>query len=262
MREILLLKNYIPVLITILSITLIKMANSAENKTLTMCVSHFPPHQIVLPGQIPTGENIATTTHFFNKLGFTIRFTQNNSFWRCLGMLKAGKVDLMSGLLDAPERRDFAHLLAYSSLAKKSIYVNKNGPEISKFSDLKGLKVAVLKDIKQFKQFDNAPADYFEKVYVNDMPAAFRVLAAGKVDVVISTDFSELDKFRKQITQEIKEITIDLDETALLFIGLSKKSKIAYLAPKFAELSKEMYENNEFKQVIKDFKANNPEHYN
>ena len=115
---------------------------------------------------------------------------------------------------------------------------------------------------QQFKQFDNAPADYFEKVYVNDMPAAFRVLAAGKVDVVISTDFSELDKFRKQITQEIKEITIDLDETALLFIGLSKKSKIAYLAPKLAELSKEMYENNEFKQVIKDFKANNPEHYN
>lgn len=164
--------------------------------------------------------------------------------------------------LNAPKRRDFAHLLAYSSLAKKSIYVNKNGPEISKFSDLKGLKVAVLKDIKQFKQFDNAPADYFEKVYVNDMPAAFRVLAAGKVDVVISTDFSELDKFRKQITQEIKEINIDLDETALLFIGLSKKSKIAYLAPKLAEISKEMYENNEFKQVIKDFKANNPEHYN
>ncbi|ASP46525.1 hypothetical protein B5D82_01280 [Cognaticolwellia beringensis] len=255
------LTKYILVLLVILLTTQANIANSAENKTLTMCVTHFPPYQIILPGQTPIGENIAATTYFFNKLGFTIHFTQNNSFWRCLGMLKAGKVDIMSGLLDAPARRKFSHLFVYGSLDKKSFYVKKNGPNINEFSDLKGLKVAVLKGVKQFKQFDNAPNGYFEKVYVNDMSAAFRVLAAGKVDVVISTDFNDLENYKKNMTQEFKEFTVNLDGTSLLFIALSKTSKVAHLAPKFTDLSEKMYKNNEFYKVISDFKIKHPTYY-
>jgi len=237
--------------------------NDNTNQYLTMCVSHYPPHQIVLPDQTPTGENIAAATYFFNKLGFSLRFTQNNSFWRCLAMLKAGKVDIMSGLLDAPERREFAHLLAYSALNKKLFYVNKNNLNISTFSDLKGLKVAVLRGIKQFKQFDNAPDGYLKKVYVSDLDAAFRVLVAGKVDVVISTDFFDLDKFKNQAnaTQEIAEVVVKLDDSSLLFTGLSKKSKVAHLVPKFTELSKVLYKNGEFQKVIDEFKLKHPEYY-
>ena len=181
-----------------------------------MCVSHFPPYQIVKPNQAPIGENIAATSYLFNKLGYEIQYTKDNSIWRCLGMLKAGKVDVMSGLLDAPERREFAHLLVYGSLSKKSLYVNQNGPTITKFADLKGLKIAVLKGIKQFEKFDNAPDDYFEKVYVNDMAAAFRVLAAGKVDVVISTEFNELEKFQNSSNKSMKKVTVDLDDALSL----------------------------------------------
>lgn len=228
-----------------------------------MCVSHYPPHQVVLPDQTPIGENIAAATYFFSKLGFSIRFTQNNTFWRCLAMLKAGKVDIMSGLLDAPERREIAHLLAYSSLNKKLFYVNKPNLNIRKFSDLKGLRVAVLRGIKQFKQFDNAPEGYLTKVYVSDLDAAFRVLAAGKVDVVISTDFFDLALFKNQAenSQEIKEIIVKLDDSSLLFTALSKKSKVAHLAPKFTELSKTLYNNGEFQRVINEFKLKHPEYY-
>lgn len=237
------------------------MAFGTEEKVLTMCVSHFPPHQVVLSGQPPVGENIAATTYLFNKLGFKVRFTQDNSFWRCLGMLKAGKVDIMSGLLDAPERRDFAYLFPYSLLNKKSFYVKNNGPNISEFSDLKGLKIGVLKGIKQFEQFDNAPDGYFEKVYVNDIAAAFRVLAAGKVDVFISTDFNDVEKFKGPNNQQIKKITLALDDASLLFIGLSKKSKVAHLANKFDKLSQKLHANNEFQQIINDFQINHPEYY-
>lgn len=255
------LTKYSTALIFILSIAQIDMAYGAEDKFLTMCVSHFPPHQIVLPGQTPIGENIAATTYLFNKLGYKVLFTENNTIWRCLGMLKAGKVDIMSGLLDSPERRNFAHLLVYSSLHKKSFYVKEGGPTISGFADLKGLKIAVLKEIKQFEKFDNAPDTFFEKVYVNDMAAAFRVLVAGKVDVVISTDFNDLDKYIPPNNHEIREITITLDDASFLFIGLSKKSKIAHLAKDFTQLSQELYSNNEFKHVINDFRIKHPEHY-
>lgn len=248
-------------MLVILSITQAKIAFADEKQSLTMCVSHFPPHQIVLPGQSPIGENIAATAYFFNKLGYKIHFTQDNSIWRCLGMLKAGKVDVMSGLLDAPERRKFAHLLVYSSLNEKSFYINKNGPNINSFTDLKGLRVAVLKGIKQFEQFDNAPDGYFEKVYVNDMAAAFRVLAAGKVDVVVSTDTNDLEKYQSTGNNDIKKITVNLDDAALLYIALSKKSKVAHLAKDFDQLSKKLYNNNEFEQVINDFKQQHPEHY-
>ena len=93
------------------------------------------------------------------------------------------------------------------------------------------------------------------------MSAAFRVLAADKVDVVISTDFNDLEKYKKDMTQEIKETTVNLDDTSLLFIALSKKSKFAHLAPKFAELSEKMYKNNEFYKVISNFKIKHPDYY-
>ena len=234
-----------------------------ENKQLTMCVSHYPPYQVVAPGKSPIGENIAVTHYFFKQQGFTIQHTENNTFWRCLAMLEAGKVDIMSGLLDAPERREFAHLFAYSSLNEKSFYVNDKNLKISSFADLKGLKVAVIRDIKQFKQFDNAPDGFFEKVYVSDLDAAIRVLAAGKVDVFISTNFLYLNKIKNQAkeNQNIEEIKVKLDNHALLFTALSKKSKFAHLAPEFAKLSKTMYENGEFKQIIHEFKLNYPEYY-
>jgi polar amino acid transport system substrate-binding protein len=240
-----------------------EIIEKGSDKQLTMCVTNYPPYQITSPKQVPIGENIAVTTHFFNSLGFTIRFTKDNSFWRCLAMLETGKVDLMSGLLDAPERRDFAHLFSYSSLNEKSFYVKNKNLKISKFSDLKGLKVAVLRGIKQFKQFDNAPDDYLEKVYVTDLDAAIRVLAADKVDVFISTDFLHLKRFKDKTkaTQHIEEIIVKLEDSALLFTGLSKKSKAAYLAPKFSELSKSMHESGEFKKIINKFKMNYPEYY-
>lgn len=237
--------------------------NKTENQALTMCVAHYPPHQIVLPEQPPIGENIAATTYLFKKLGFTLRFTQDNSFWRCLAMLKAGKVDIMSGLLDAPERREFSHLFVYGSLNKKLFYVNKQNINISTFSDLKGLRVAVLRGIKQFKQFDNAPKGYLKKVYVSDLDTAFRVLVAGKVDVVISTDFFDLEKYKSQVdgTQEIAEVIVKLDDSSLLFTALSKKSKVAHLAPKFTELSNTLYKNGKFEQVMNEFKIKHPEYY-
>jgi len=234
-----------------------------EKKALTMCVSHYPPYQVVLANQAPIGENIAVTTSFVNQLGFAIRFTKNNSFWRCLAMLKAGKVDLMSGLLDAPERRDFAHLFAYSTLNDKKFYVNRKDLNISTFSDLKGLRVAVLRGVKQFKEFDDAPEEYLKKVYVTDLDAAFRVLAAGKVDVVMSTDYLELENFKNQVqnTLEIKEFTLDLGNSSLLFTALSKKSKVAHLAPKFAELSKKLNKKGEFRKIINTFKKEYPQYY-
>jgi ABC-type amino acid transport substrate-binding protein len=259
----LLLKFFILALFTISSAVQAEIMEKSSDKQLTMCVTHYPPYQITSPEQAPIGENIAITTHFFNTLGFTINFTKNNSFWRCLAMLEAGKVDLMSGLLDAPERRDFAHLFSYSSLNEKSFYVKNKNLNISRFSDLKGLKVAVLRGIKQFKQFDNAPDGYLEKVYVSDLDAAIRILAAGKVDVFISTDFLYLKKFKDKTkaTQEIEKIIVKLDDSALLFTGLSKKSKVAHLAPKFSKLSKVMHESGEFKKIINKFKMEYPEYY-
>ena len=237
--------------------------NEKAAQPLTMCVSHYPPHQVVLPDQAPMGENIAAASYFFNKLGYTLSFTANNSFWRCLAMLEAGKVDLMSGLLDAPERRDFAHLFVYSTLNEKSFYVNNPDLNITSFSDLKGLKVAVLRGVKQFTQFDNAPEGFLKKVYVSDLDAAFRVLEAGKVDVVIATDFFDIEKFKNRTIApaKIKEVVVQLDDSSLLFTALSKKSKVAHLAPKFSQLSRTLYKNGEFKRVIREFRAKHPEYY-
>ena len=257
------LYKYIFVLIISLISTQATAIEKAESKKLTMCVTHFPPYQVVVEGEKPIGENIAATTHLFSKLGFTINFMKANSFWRCMAMLKTGKADLMSGLLDAPERREFAHLLAYGSLDKKIFYVNKKNANISTFSQLKGLRIAVLREVKQFSLFDNAPDGFFTKVAVSDLDAAFRVLAADRLDVVISTDFFDLEKFKNGVdgAEEIVEISVAIEGGSLLFTALSKKSQASQFAPELNALAKEMFKTGEFQKIIDEFKIKHPEYY-
>lgn len=232
-------------------------------KTLTMCIDHYPPLQIIHPDGRATGENIELTRMLFATLGYRLEFTGNVPFKRCLQWLKEGDVDLMTGLLDAPERQQDYHMFLYDDHTVKSFFVLHDGPQITGFSQLSGLNIAVVRGARQFQRFDEAPAELFSKTYVSSLSAAFGMLSRGRVDAVVCTDYygNNVINSHPEFKSKIVKSPYEVVDGTKVYIALSRKSEYADHAALFARTANEMYQSGKFKQFVQDFQARHPEYY-
>lgn len=238
-------------------------AMSQEDDTLTMCIDHYPPLQVVLEDGKATGENVEIGRAFLERLGYDIKFTTDIPFKRCLQWLKEGVVDLMVGLLDSEDRQRDYHMFLYDDYTVKGFFVNNAGLEIKAFEDLAGLNIAVVRGSRQFQEFDNAAEGYFNKVYVNTLPAAFGMLSRGRVDAVVCTDYygENVIKSHPDFESKIRQAEYEVVNGTKVFIALSRKSKHANNLSNFESLADQMFHAGEFKKMIDDFKTNNPQYY-
>lgn len=233
------------------------------DKTMTMCVDHYPPLQVIQANREATGENVEITKALVNKLGYTLDFTPDTPFLRCLLWLEDGKVDLVAGILDSPQRRKDFHLFLYDDLTIKTFFVKQGGIKINTFSDLQGLSIGVVRGVKQFAQFDDAPKNFFSLVEVNTLPAAFGMLSMGRVDAVLATDY-----YGQHIVQQdplmsatIVQTEFQVNQGTQVYIALSKKSVFAKYLNDFKDTAEKMFSSGEFTQIIINFQNNYPEYY-
>lgn len=234
-----------------------------KHPTLTMCIDHYPPLQVVLEDGKATGRNVEITREFFRQMGYDLTFTTDIPFRRCLQWLKEGEVDLMSGLLGSPERHRDYHMFLYDDHTVKAFFVNKDSFKIENFNDLLGLNIAVVRGSKQFAAFDNAPSEMFTKTSVNTLAQAFGMLSKGRVDAVVCTDYygdsiinnhpDYQGKLEKSQYQEINGTKV--------YIALSKNSKFAHEAQRFNSRAVEMFLSGEFSEIIKSYREEHPEYY-
>ena len=231
--------------------------------TLTMCVDHYPPLQILRDNGEAIGENIAVTRRLVSQLNFELDFTQNIPFGRCLQWLKEGKVDIMGGILDTDDRRQFAHLFLYKDVTIKQFFVRKNGPKINNFSDLKGLRIGVIRGVKHFKQFDNARGDHFNKVELLSLQAAFGMLNKGRLDAVLCTDRHghRVIQQNSNFTNNIVASNYSENHDTQVYIALSKRSAFARYVNDFNKAAEKLYANKTFAKTIDDFKKQYPQYY-
>ncbi|WP_448213422.1 substrate-binding periplasmic protein [Colwellia sp. MEBiC06753] len=236
--------------------------HGVQTQPVTMCVDHYPPLQIFTPNGNVTGENVEIAKQFFSKLDINLTFTVDTPFSRCIQMLKLGKVDVMVGLLESKQRREDFEMLLYDDLTHKRFFVHKDGPTINKFSDLKQLTIATLRGVKQFKAFDEEDK-LFSKVEVSSTNAAFIMLAKGRVDAVITTDFygeqwlAQSPEFASGIVKADFHITKDTQT----YIAISKKSPLITSIDRLKAVANSMFESGEFAQIILNFQTEHPEYY-
>lgn len=234
-----------------------------QHEKLRMCIDHYPPLQIVLENGEATGRNVEVTRAFFHRLGYDVTFTADIPFRRCLQWMKDGEVDLMTGLLESPERhRDF-HMFLYDDHTVKAFFVNKDSVQINTFDDLKGLNIAVVRGSRQFEAFDNAPDDMFDKTLVNTLPAAFGMLQKGRVDAVVCTDYygDNIIKNHPEYQGKLEKSPYQELNGTKVYIALSKKSRFAHEAQRFNSLAVEMYLSGEFKEIINTYQNRFEEYY-
>jgi polar amino acid transport system substrate-binding protein len=240
-------------------------SNSLEisSDELTMCIDHYPPLQVILADGQATGENVEVAKAFIQRIGIELAFTENTPFKRCIELLKVGRVDIMVGILDSIQRQTDFHMYLYDDMTVKAFFTRKHGPQISSFSDLKGLNIALLRGVQQSKRFDQAPRNLFNKIEVNSLLAAFSMLEVGRVDAVVCTDYygEHILNRSTNLSSVIVKSTYTMSKDTPVFIALSKRSKFANYHKKFKKLAKEMFESDEFTKIIFDFKYNHPQYY-
>jgi polar amino acid transport system substrate-binding protein len=249
-------------LLSLLGFVLSFFVEASPQQTLTMCIDHYPPLQVI-ENKNATGENVEVVKRLVKKLGMKLTFTANTPFKRCLEYLKQGQVDLMSGLLSSDQRRQYAHLFLYDDLTVKSLFIHKDSHPITEFAQLKGLNIGILRGVKQFTQFDTAPAGMFNKVEVNTLPAAFGMLAKKRLDVVITTDNYGMKILNKSQSINANVVKTQYQETngTQVYIALSKKSKHVDKVRQFQNTARQMLLDGEFVDIIVEFQTNHPQYY-
>lgn len=139
----------------------------------------------------PSGIFIDLLNEIAKRESWTLVFTQCE--WAaCLQMLQDGQIDLMPDVAYSKERDeifDFHPLPVVESWSQ--IYSDSHVP-ISRLSDLDGKKVALLKNSIQEKVLRQTIDGYGYSISIVDAESfdeAFRIVAAGKADAVITNHF-------------------------------------------------------------------------
>jgi len=173
-------------------------------------------------------------------------------------MMRDGSADIMLGLLDKPERREYMHLYRYLDNSHKAFYALKSRNwRVNSFEDLAGLNIGVVHGFKYFPKFDQET----ESFRLNSAPSVLinlRRLLAGRVDLVIATKMEGDYIIRKNphFQKFIEPVNYQYLAENPVFVGLSKRSRYANKAEQLESLVASMKSSKEFVRIIDAYSDN------
>lgn len=184
---------YSLVLCTGLLSTFTVKAASNNEIILKLGMYHSPPYYHTENVAAPSGLSLDLLTPVAKKLGFRLEVVPC-PFPRCLKMAAQGELDIVAGLINNQQRRQFLHFLSPPMMQFNSAFVfySKAGQalKLEKLDDLQGRSVAVLRDGVYFPAFDDA--SHFTRVPVNSEVIALELVAIGRVDYAITVEKTAL----------------------------------------------------------------------
>jgi len=170
-------------------------------------------------------------------------------------MMRNGSADIMLGLLDKPERREYMHLYRYLDTSHKTFYALKSRNwQVNSFEDLAGLNIGVVHGFKYFPRFDRET----ELFSLNSAPSVLinlRRLLAGRVDLVIATktEGDYLTHKNPHFQKFIEPVNYQYLAENPVYVGLSKRSQYVNKANELETLVSAMKSREEFVQIIEAY---------
>lgn len=229
-------------------------AEETKQDVLHVAFNPLPPWKIIDKQDKHTGIDIEFLKLLAARLNLKLKFTEC-PFKRGLKMLEWGKADLMTGILDRPERREYLHYLepCYKKYTNKAFYVLKDSEHIiKKHSDLYKLNVGTQLGTKYYPQFDNDSK--ITKMEVSSITSLFNMLEAKRFDTFILTEATGdywLKKHKKN-NIIVKSPYVYQKEQGV-YIVISKKSPYASRLNDFTKHLNDLLKNGTFEKVKKSF---------
>ena len=236
---------------------------AAEDRTVLVPVDNFPPFQIFPhDGGEPYGEVMSVLRAVVRKVnldnGYRLRlaFTPDTPFKRCLLMMKTGRAQLIGGIQDKADRRDYMVLIPYKPNSNK-IFLLRTGDsgKIRYLSDLEGKIVGTVLGYTYFKEFDKNPR--IEKSTARHIELSLKKLDAGRIDAVICPEnqWQVLKTENLDFASRFRVAAYRYDRSNPVNIGISKNSWLS--APEYIRAFEaavgEMNRSGEIVKLIAEF---------
>lgn len=236
---------------------------SARDQTVLVPTDSYPPFQIFpYDGGEVYGEVISVLRAVVSRVnkdtGFnlTLSFTEELPFKRCLAMMKNGQAQLIGGLLDKDDRKEYLHLIPYKPNSNKVFVLRKNqADQIHRLSDMEGKIVGTVLGYTYFKEFDDNLN--IQKSKARDISLSVKKLAARRVDLLICSEnqWHAMISEAPEMTSEFRLAKYRHDKPNPVNIGIAKNSWLGQ--PQYIEAFetavKEMNKTHYIVKIIADF---------
>ncbi len=231
-----------PLYPVVMVFVLLLASTLSAQTTLVMVTETWPPFRMDETPERPdlSGIDIDIVRQLEKALGVKIEI-KRHPWGRSLEMMKAGQVDMITGIAWTAERSAFMEYVPTSYYAVQPVlYTQKGkGASIRTYGDLTGRSIGQSKNSAYFEPYNSDAA--LQKINLSTETQIIQMLALGRLDLAIGTD--------PNISWDINRLGFGtvLEPTAYrppvktdLFIAFSKKSPAAALAPRFDEAVRRM----------------------
>lgn len=238
------------------------MDTNKRNASITLPTS---THQVLTPaikGQLLTsvskewknGLQVQIIEAISKRLNIKVRIV-HTPFARRLMLMEKGKLDFVVGIQRTNKRERYIHYISppYKKTSDKAFFVLKgNKAIIKKYSDLYNLTIGTKIHSKYFSKFDNDIK--IKKIAVSNLKQNFNMLLIKRVDAVIYSVSAGLNKVRDMKISDQLEIAEYFNPgEKLIYLGISKKSRLLKYVAQIEIIINEMVLNGEFEQIIHEY---------
>ncbi|NDV21340.1 ABC transporter substrate-binding protein [Desulfovibrio sp. JC022] len=243
-------------ILTILLVILFSTGTSCFAQEVIVPLNHYPPWRIINNRQI-SGINIELTDALLQKINLKATYVVR-PWKRAQWMMKKGTADLMSGLLNHNERKEYMEFLEppYKTESSKAFYILKGSTtKITCYEDLYRYRIGVTLGTKFFPKFDHDAE--LKKDMGKDASNNFQKLEAGRIDTFILTETVGDYLIHKLGYQDkVKKADYVYSKPLAVYFAVSKKSPLAERVPELNTVLKKMVESGEMKKTIDRFLTN------
>ncbi len=249
-----------------LNAVLIKMAQSGRidkiyqkynlnpksiNEVMSADFRHRPP-EMVVDGNLFSGPLKHVIEEALNRMGISIQWTLT-PFANSLVRLQEGYVDIVPRAIKTKERESSTHFLGPLGYFEKDIFflVRKDQENsIRQYSDLKRYRIGLKKGTHYFDEFQDDRT--ITKIESTDDDNMSHMFIKGRFDAMIILDPHPIVEALHQRGFTNFAFAKYRHKNRLdVYYALSKKSRLAHLAPQINGVLQEMLKNGEIDEIFK-----------
>lgn len=195
--------------------------------TLEWCLDHFPQRHFYPDHAQPYGPTVELMQELAKRANFSLQFSTNTPFPRCLQNLKQGKSALMTSLNYSEARAEFMYLLPYDKARVEVIYQRQGGKPLTGWSELATLQLGMVRGyVYNAALLEKLKLEH--QVEVSSLDIGFAMLMTGRIDALIAPAQQALNvidanpRYKAQFQPAV--LQFKAEEDRFVYLGLSKKS--------------------------------------
>ncbi len=221
---------------------------------LIIAFSELPPWKIINEGKFE-GAYAELAKELAKVMNMKIEFREC-PLMRCLKMMELGKADIIIGVQNVGNRKEFIQSIKIPiRMSPSKVFYLVKGTEhsIKEYEDLKNIKfIGTQRGSKYFSRFDN---DTFLKKYdVTHDAQIFSMLLFGRVDsVIINEDQGEYLISMLGIRDKVEKAFYEYNDDTFRYIGISKKSVHLDKLPEFESAMQNIVESGKWDEIMNEY---------